>query len=732
MKSISIWLIAAAGVLMALAAGCTKEHGWLPVRRELTRKAIELSCEPLDTEGDAPAETRSSHSASSLTQVSNANYYLFQNGTLVKQEYCPDIASFAVELPSTSAKYNLYLLANVGQVTIPSTTQESAMGTAVHVDYGSKSNYFSTIESNGFPMANVIQNFSAASSSRYKLKRLVHTLYVKMNTDELEKTRMTFTGLQIKQAPRDVYPFADGSKATVTMDGDAANLSSDDIALLNSGETVTLYLLENMRGDLIPGNSSWKTKIPSRISSTSERSRASYIEMTARVETVTATYDNNVYRAYLGSDAANFDVERSTYFLLNNNFTSDMVHDEDWRADSDSPTITGRLCFADTRYTYDTAPADYKNRTDDVQYRPFQEVDYFYTMKGFTAIYFIYQSNPDIDYTISVDKSSSVEPYVSYRTSRIDDHFTALMITTSMPVSTTDSYSAESYPGESGTKNVKFTVTSSDGLLSDTMTVRVLYKQLGVWFHYDGAAQAVATTDNGVLNMYMCNPMKLSVLVRMTGTVNGYVSYKPSGTMWGSQSKSPEVYIRTGGGYNVLTGPVRIDTYQDNTSFGGSYTTRAGFYQYFKDIWNAVGWDSYTLLNGSNGYNKHAHPTRLQLELTLTFDTPNSYRLRPDNGLKLPVYWVNKEYQTNSSGAGFGAGTDWGFEWDHFDNEASSSYVRYRFLKHVNTPDLSAYNYENTVPVGIKINSTEKWNTDKKGIPLGVSYTNTYFTDLGF
>ena len=96
------------------------------------------------------------------------------------------------------------------------------------------------------------------------------------------------------------------------------------------------------------------------------------------------------------------------------------------------------------------------------------------------------------------------------------------------------------------------------------------------------------------------------------------------------------------------------------------------------------------------------------------------------------MYWVNKEYQTNSSGAGFGAGTDWGFEWDHFDNEASSSYVRYRFLKHVNTPDLSAYNYENTVPVGIKINSTEKWNTDKKGIPLGVSYTNTYFTDLGF
>lgn len=733
MKRIPSLSIIAAAALAAALSGCTKEPAWHPAEKEGFRKELTLSCEPLDTETADGTPTRSNHSAGSLTQVTNVNYYLFRNGSFVKQEYCPDISTFAVDLPSITAKYNLYLLANVGQVTIPTTTAESAMGTAVHYDYGSKSKYFSTISSNGFPMANVVKNFTASSSSQYQLRRLVHTLYVKMNTEELQKTKMTFTGVQIKQAPRDVYPFAE-SKATATMDGDAANLSSDDIDRLNSGETVTLYLLENMRGDLIAGNTSWKNKIPSRISATAERSRASYIEMTARVQTATAVYENNIYRAYLGNDASNFDVERSTYFILNNNFTSDMVHDEDWRVDPGTPTITGRLCFADTRFTYDTAPAAYRNyTTEDLEYRPFQEVESFYTMKGFTAVYYIYRSSPDIDYTISVNKASTVEPYVSYRTSKIDDHFTAIMIKTQMPISTTDSYYYTGVPTMDGTKDVVLTVRSADGLLEDKLTVKVLYKPLGVYFHYDNAAKAVATTDDGILNMYMSNALMLRINVKITGTLNGYVSYKPSGTMWGSQSQSPEVHIKTGGTYNVKVGPVRMDTYQDNTNYGGTViSNRAGFFEYFKQIWNTTGWDSYTALNGSNGYHKHAHPTKLQLALTMTFDSPNSRRLKPDNGLVLPINWCNKEYKTNDSGVGYGAGTDWGFEWDHFDKEGTTDYDRYRFIKHVNTPNQSLYSYECMVPVGIKINSTEKWTTDKKGIPLAVQYSDSYFSDLGF
>ena len=125
-----------------------------------------------------------------------------------------------------------------------------------------------------------------------------------------------------------------------------------------------------------------------------------------------------------------------------------------------------------------------------------------------------------------------------------------------------------------------------------------------------------------------------------------------------------------------------MDTYQNNTDLGGEYQERDGFYQYFKSIWNTTGWDSYTKLNGSNGYHKHAHPTKMHFGVTMTFDSPNSRRLKPESGMVLPVYFVNGEYQQNSDGVGYGAGTDWGFEWDHRDKEGSSGFDRYRFVRH--------------------------------------------------
>lgn len=701
------------------------------------RIPLELSCEPLPTETGEVDITRSSHPATALTTVSNVNYYLFRNGALAKQEYFSNAANFFVTLPDGEATYNLYLLANVGQKTLPSSTAESAIGTALCVDYGSRSNYFSTIQSSGFPMSNVITGFNSSSGARYTLKRLVHTLYVTMNTDELSATSMNFTGVQIKQAPRNVYPFATGgSKATAVMDGDAANLSASDIERLNAGETVTLYLLENMRGTLIPGNTSWKTKVPSRISSTSDRSLASYIEITAEVQTPTALYENNIYRAYLGTTAYDFDVERSTYFLLNNNFTNDMVVDEDWRIEGDEPTVNSQLCFADTRFTYETAYDGYKtgpNSTSDNEYRPFKEVSSFYTMKGFTAVYYIYRSNPDIDYTLTVDKGSGVEPYVSYRRSRLDDNFEAIMINTNQPVSTNSYYFSEGgWAQNFPTKDVVFTLRSADGLITKTFTTKVLYNSLGVKFHYDNVGLAVATNDDGILNMYMTNPLNLRVRVSIAGTVYGYVSYKPNGTVFGSKSQSPEISIRTGGLYNVTGGAVRMDTYQNNTDLGGEYQERDGFYQYFKSIWNTTGWDSYTKLNGSNGYHKHAHPTKLRFGVTMTFDSPNSRRLKPESGMVLPVYFVNGEFQQNSDGVGYGAGTDWGFEWDHFDKEGSSSYDRYRFLRHIDTPNKSLYNYDNEVPINVSINGTNKWRTNNPGIPVASSYSDTYFSDLGF
>lgn len=513
----------AAALLLAGLSACTKKE---PAASGDGGASIPVSlfCAPLDTE---TGDTRTTHPASALTRVTNANYYLFQNGTLVGQDYFEDASQFAVTLPSSTEKYTLYLLANVGRVTVPSSTKASEMGTAVHVDYGSRANYFSTIQSDGFPMAYTVGNFSASSGSTFYLDRLVHTLYVKMNTEELNYSKMTFTGVSVKQAPRDIHPFASGSKATVVMDGDAANLSSEEIDLLNAGETIPLYVLENMRGDLLPGNSTWKNKIPSRISSSSERSLATYIEMTAKVQTPTATYENNIYRAYLGTDAGNFDVERATYFVLNNNFTNDMVVDEDWRVDPDDPEVTGKLAFF-----YPNAGV---YNVSSMTPSSVEADEPFYLMYGFKQSLFIVQSDPGIQYTVTASASPSVRPYLSWSTTRVNNYFTRIDFWVNKKVKASD-YD-DTYDGYSYTIQdtyfydpVTFTVQSSDGLLSDSVTCKVLYqrfqvmfKYYGYKFYYDLGSEPYAGRQN--LRMMMWNPLKFRFDVSITGKVTSYIEW---------------------------------------------------------------------------------------------------------------------------------------------------------------------------------------------------------------
>ncbi len=722
---------------------------------EEERMKISLSCELLDPEKECK-DTRSSHDAAALRKVTDANYYLFRDGVLVRQEYFADADDFSVSLPSPNDRYNVYILANVGQKSISTSTSESDMSTAIHVDYGSRSSYFSTITSNGFPMAGIVRDFSVESDTELQLKRLVHTLYVRMESSGLSTTKMEFTGLKIRQAPRDVFPFAPESKARYTMDGDAASLSTDDIGRLNAGETVTLFLLENMRGTLLPSNTSWKDKVPSKIAASQERYMSSFIEMTARAQTVTATYENNIYRAYIGTSPSDFNARRSTYFNLTNSFTNDMIVDEDWRIEGDTPTITGKLAFVDTRYTKDTAP--FPNDAGDTDSRPFKEVDAFYTMKGFTCVYYIYRSDPDIKYDISMEAtnsgSSDCKSYVTYRTSRVDDNFTALMINTTYPTSTGGQYLSSNPDYRTG-KSVTFRIRSADGLIEDSMICRVLTEPLGVLFKYEGISESSTSNTGGRLNMYFCNPLGLKVQVNVTGTVSGYVSYKPNGTAFGSKSDSPSVTVNTGNLYLVnadgsvpgysqsvvpSTGAAsRIDNYYDQRSYGGKITSISGFHEFFKRIWNHTGWDSYTWLNGSNGYNKHAHPSGMTLKITLKFDSPNSGRLMPHSFsgdvMHLPVHFQNSELTLSTaegSGAYYGSGTDMGFMWHHNDKEGSSDYVTYKFIKSASSPDKPYYSGSNQLPVGVTINGTDRWKTEGIGIPCGSVYSKSHFSDIGF
>lgn len=304
---------------------------------------LELSYCLFDFEKDyleSTGKTKSSMaSAIEKTTPSDLNYYLFRNGTLVGQKYISDITKFGVALPDKTQSYNLYLLANVGQKTLASATSESAMGAALKIDLGSQADFVSNCNEKGFPTAKKIEGFSASSSKSINLERLVHTLNVKIDKDALqalneEGTSFTFTSLAVRQAAKDIYPFAAASKCTSTLaiSGDTG-LSSSDLERLNNGESVILYVAENMRGDCLPGVSDWKYKVPANFINLDDSQLATYIEIEAQAETPTATYNKVTYRAYLGTSSSNCDVKRNQVSTITNVFLNEMIQSEDWRID---------------------------------------------------------------------------------------------------------------------------------------------------------------------------------------------------------------------------------------------------------------------------------------------------------------------------------------------------------------------------------------------------------------
>ncbi len=714
---------------MLAAVSCHKEEPHNT--NQEVRLPFRAFCAPLDNPFEQESETRSDFADESLERISNLNYYLFKNGSLAGQEYFADCIDMHITLPSATDSYNLYILANAGQQHINSATKEEDMGTAVHLDYLSKENYHSIISGYGFPMSTKITDFTAESLLTFSLRRLVHTLYVKVNTDRLTTTEMEFTGLSIKQAPRDVFPFAEQSKARFVIDGDGEHLDDEELRRLNSGEVVTLHLLENMRGALIPGNAEWKTKIPDRIQSDSEKSLASYIELTAKAKTITAEYENNIYRAYLGTGPSDFNIRRNTFFTITNNFTNDMIIDEGWRVEGDTPNITGRLAFVDTRHTKATAP--YPDDTGDSPHRPFKDLEGLYLMDDFSQIFFIYRSDPKIEYDFTMEntnpESSDYKNHITYRTSKIDEHFTAVMITTTYPIDYSGPYYREDPPFNQG-KSVTFRLRSKDGILEDKLICKALTYPLGLKIQYDDVPEDAPVTDEGRLNIYFCNPFKLQLRAEVDGYIYG--SCKS-----GSKEKTYSERIYTGnkystssfgqaygysGGYTPKTWePFRIDMYDDRAII----KEIGGFYEYFKMIWDKT-------------YNdKHAHPTKITLNVNLSFSSPFLYRAYPHHfssgdDFKLPVHFVNKELTKSSGGAYYGGGTDFGLIWHQYDYSSSTSHTTYKFLRSTSSPGSSYYNEKNELPIEVKINGTQKWTTEGTVVKSQNTYSKTYFEDLGF
>ena len=218
------------------------------------------------------------------------------------------------------------------------------------------------------------------------------------------------------------------------------------------------------------------------------------------------------------------------------------------------------------------------------------------------------------------------------------------------------------------TANVTIQVRSSDGLIGDSIRCKVLKKALGMKFYY---------TTAGDLRTQIFHPEALAFYVHVSGSVLGSVTYKPSGTWFASETRETTVIIsnaRSEASASTRVQPLgrlaRIDNYR---YLNGYERTSEGFAEYFQEVWNLTGWDSYTALNGSNGYYKHAHPTALYLNIVLSYTSLDPLHFYPEEGARIPVYYDHVlprvVYPGTTSEYVAGAGTDWLFLWRQYDRE---------------------------------------------------------------
>ncbi len=640
---------------------------------------IDLSCELLDTEYD-DASAKSRHDMSALRRITNANYYVFRDGALECQGYCENTGDFAVALPSREGEYNLYILANVGEIALERSVKEADMPTAVHVDYGSANKYFNVIENDGFPMSTVVSGFSASFSGGLKLKRLVHTLYVKADTGSLDAMEMKFTGLSVKNAARDVFPFAQQSRAQYVMDGDSAAMSNEDMDALNSGETVTLYVLENVRGDLFPGNTNWKKKIPENMKPVTEQKYATYIELTAEVQTPTALYSCNTYRAYLGTSAEDCNVVRHSYFNLNNYFTNDMIKDDGWRIENDNPVINQTLAFV-------------KGSTGKAA------ISEAMTYPGFVKEFYVYRSNPNINFTLKSDDSEGERIWFS--TEKVDDFYTRVKLNTTMAWT------------DNGTISEKLTLMSSDGLITKTLTAKAnagsSSSQAGItitpscdYLYFPGGEEE--HTNNIILRTSTEFLEPVEIRITAGGRMDGYLKTWPDGTNNTPVEQKFSADISDTYSNYVGTTPVDFRFY---------------LYQYFNKIGNNSSESSLNRNNGKDWFYKHAHPTDLQLTYQVEFGKSKDGSLYPAGpSTVVPIHIESQQIVKPAGAEPYGAGTDWGILFWHDDDKGANwpnhggdvLFIRYKrsIYGTINTYEENLRTYTEQ-RIGVKFNGIDEW-----------------------
>lgn len=300
---------------------------------------------PITISIDSPykiSASKSRFSDDDTSKLTDLNVVVYHGGRLLPEHcsYYDDVSAVMLSFPVGIDGFDIYMLGNVGRLDPPE--NEADMQAYRHVMTS-----YDDIFVRGVPVAGVFNDYRRGTFAHFILKRLVGQFDIRM-VDSADDADYVIKDVRVMNCALDVYPFSSGCKAMLFADsfqyaGDVSGdmLTQYDIDALNSGKSVPLYFLENLQGELLPGNTDPTKKIPSSLPE-GVADRCTYVEITADVTTSSARYTDCRYRFYPGrNETTDFSILRNTLYEVLLDFTQNMVSEQEWRIEADEPEVVG-------------------------------------------------------------------------------------------------------------------------------------------------------------------------------------------------------------------------------------------------------------------------------------------------------------------------------------------------------------------------------------------------------
>lgn len=264
--------------------------------------------------------------------VSDVNVIVYRNGILVNCRYTSDVEAIPLKLP-VGQTYNVYALANIGEVTAPVFEEEFRDGYVYRIE--SLSDLDETI-----PMCGSLTGLDVNSASgkvSLQLRRLAGR--VVLSVDKTTLDRLQILSVKLCQSASAVHPFKyegkGGSRAESIMEVFSGDYATEaELSDLNDGDYISFYTLENCQGVLLPDNTDPSAKVPLNIKQ--KALLCTYVEMEG-VFLDGGILDGTVkYRFYLGLDACrSFDVPGNSSMYVQLTLTGNGLDEVSWRVSAD-------------------------------------------------------------------------------------------------------------------------------------------------------------------------------------------------------------------------------------------------------------------------------------------------------------------------------------------------------------------------------------------------------------